>query len=87
MTFMTANTIENFALQKILPDLTLIDSYIIIHKAFAFSTIVCSYHRFEKKVRYASRKVRADTRRRVKGRFVKAGEAYDYDPMSQTRSY
>ncbi|KAG6572208.1 Zinc finger protein CONSTANS-LIKE 9 [Cucurbita argyrosperma subsp. argyrosperma] len=43
--------------------------------------------KFEKKVRYASRKVRADTRRRVKGRFVKAGEAYDYDPMSQTRSY
>ncbi|KAL4037017.1 hypothetical protein IC575_000600 [Cucumis melo] len=43
--------------------------------------------KFEKKVRYASRKVRADTRRRVKGRFVKAGEAYDYDPLSQTRSY
>ncbi|XP_038887857.1 zinc finger protein CONSTANS-LIKE 9 [Benincasa hispida] len=43
--------------------------------------------KFEKKVRYASRKVRADTRRRVKGRFVKAGEAYDYDPLNQTRSY
>lgn len=43
--------------------------------------------KFEKKVRYASRKVRADTRRRVKGRFVKAGEAYDYDPLNETRSY
>ncbi|XP_002524598.2 zinc finger protein CONSTANS-LIKE 9 isoform X2 [Ricinus communis] len=29
--------------------------------------------KFEKKVRYASRKARADVRRRVKGRFVKAG--------------
>lgn len=43
--------------------------------------------KFEKKVRYASRKVRADVRRRVKGRFVKAGEAYDYDPLSKTLSY
>ncbi|KAK1272682.1 Zinc finger protein CONSTANS-LIKE 9 [Acorus gramineus] len=43
--------------------------------------------KFEKKIRYASRKARADVRRRVKGRFVKAGEAYDYDPMSQTRSF
>ncbi|KAF7833231.1 zinc finger protein CONSTANS-LIKE 9-like [Senna tora] len=43
--------------------------------------------KFEKKVRYASRKARADVRRRVKGRFVKAGEAYDYDPLSETRSY
>ncbi|KAG6750173.1 zinc finger proteinNSTANS-LIKE 9 [Populus alba x Populus x berolinensis] len=42
---------------------------------------------FEKKVRYASRKARADVRRRVKGRFVKAGDAYDYDPLSQTRSF
>ncbi|KAJ9169904.1 hypothetical protein P3X46_018049 [Hevea brasiliensis] len=41
---------------------------------------------FEKKVRYASRKARADVRRRVKGRFVKAGDAYDYDPLNQTRS-
>ncbi|XP_038985639.1 zinc finger protein CONSTANS-LIKE 10-like isoform X1 [Phoenix dactylifera] len=38
---------------------------------------------FEKKIRYASRKARADVRRRVKGRFVKAGEAYDYDPLCQ----
>lgn len=43
--------------------------------------------RFEKTVRYATRKARADVRKRVKGRFVKAGDAYDYDPMSQTRSY
>ncbi|RWW68037.1 hypothetical protein BHE74_00024469, partial [Ensete ventricosum] len=43
--------------------------------------------KFDKKIRYASRKARADVRRRVKGRFVKAGEAYDYDPLSQTRSY
>ncbi|KAL2317527.1 hypothetical protein Fmac_031403 [Flemingia macrophylla] len=43
--------------------------------------------KFEKKVRYASRKARADVRKRVKGRFVKAGEVYDYDPLSQTRSY
>ncbi|KAK4801687.1 hypothetical protein SAY86_022174 [Trapa natans] len=42
--------------------------------------------KFEKRVRYASRKARADVRRRVKGRFVKAGDAYDYDPLSQTRS-
>ncbi|XWS31109.1 hypothetical protein CRYUN_Cryun23aG0049500 [Craigia yunnanensis] len=42
---------------------------------------------FEKRVRYASRKERADVRKRVKGRFVKAGDAYDYDPLSQTRSY
>ncbi|CAI9772587.1 unnamed protein product [Fraxinus pennsylvanica] len=43
--------------------------------------------KFEKKVRYASRKVRADVRRRVKGRFVKAGEAYDYDPQIKTLSF
>ncbi|XP_041005974.1 zinc finger protein CONSTANS-LIKE 9-like [Juglans microcarpa x Juglans regia] len=43
--------------------------------------------KFEKRVRYASRKARADVRRRVKGRFVKAGDAYDYDPLTQTRSY
>ncbi|KAI4378590.1 hypothetical protein MLD38_016050 [Melastoma candidum] len=43
--------------------------------------------KFEKRVRYESRKARADVRKRVKGRFIKAGEAYDYDPLSQTRSY
>lgn len=42
---------------------------------------------FEKRIRYASRKARADVRKRVKGRFVKAGEAYDYDPLSVTGSY
>ncbi|KAL3820854.1 hypothetical protein ACJIZ3_006759 [Penstemon smallii] len=35
---------------------------------------------FNKTIRYASRKARADVRKRVKGRFVKAGEAFDYDP-------
>nr|ABD78315.1 SLL2 protein [Primula vulgaris] len=43
--------------------------------------------KFDKKVRYASRKARADVRRRVKGRFVKAGDVYDYDPLGRTRSY
>lgn len=43
--------------------------------------------KFEKKVRYASRKARADVRKRVKGRFVKAGDVYDYDPLNETRSY
>ncbi|KAK6116319.1 hypothetical protein DH2020_049946 [Rehmannia glutinosa] len=42
--------------------------------------------KFEKKVRYVSRKARADVRRRVKGRFVKAGDAYDYDPLIPSRS-
>ncbi|XP_062107102.1 zinc finger protein CONSTANS-LIKE 9-like [Humulus lupulus] len=42
--------------------------------------------KFDKRVRYASRKARADVRKRVKGRFVKAGDAYDYDPLTQTRS-
>ncbi|CAA0837060.1 Zinc finger protein CONSTANS-LIKE 10 [Striga hermonthica] len=42
--------------------------------------------KFEKQVRYASRKDRADVRKRVKGRFVKAGDAYDYDSLSQSRS-
>ncbi|KAE8677903.1 putative B-box type zinc finger family protein [Hibiscus syriacus] len=36
---------------------------------------------FGKQIRYASHKARADTRKRVKGRFVKAGEEYDYDPL------
>ncbi|PIN11515.1 hypothetical protein CDL12_15884 [Handroanthus impetiginosus] len=43
--------------------------------------------KFEKKVRYESRKARADIRKRVKGRFVKAGDAYDYDPLSPSRSF
>ncbi|KAG9454215.1 hypothetical protein H6P81_007119 [Aristolochia fimbriata] len=36
---------------------------------------------YGKQIRYASRKVRADNRKREKGRFVKTGEAYDYDPL------
>lgn len=43
--------------------------------------------KFEKRVRYATRKARADVRKRVKGRFIKAGDAYDYDPMNETRSF
>lgn len=43
--------------------------------------------KFEKKIRYASRKTRADSRKRVKGRFIKVGDAYDYDPLCQTRSF
>lgn len=42
--------------------------------------------KFEKKIRYASRKARADVRKRVKGRFIKAGDTYDYDPLWYTRS-
>ncbi|XP_034678665.1 putative zinc finger protein CONSTANS-LIKE 11 isoform X1 [Vitis riparia] len=34
---------------------------------------------FGKQIRYASRKVRADSRQREKGRFVKAGETYGYN--------
>ncbi|GAB4859472.1 hypothetical protein Ancab_010939 [Ancistrocladus abbreviatus] len=36
---------------------------------------------FGKQIRYASRKARADSRRREKGRFVRDGERYDYDPL------
>lgn len=42
---------------------------------------------YAKKIRYASRKARADVRKRVKGRFVKAGEAYDYDPLATSGHY
>ncbi|KAL5222129.1 hypothetical protein ABZP36_026842 [Zizania latifolia] len=35
--------------------------------------------RYEKHIRYESRKLRADTRKRVKGRFVKLNEAHDAD--------
>ncbi|KAL6536873.1 hypothetical protein OROHE_012457 [Orobanche hederae] len=41
---------------------------------------------FGKQIRYASRKARADTRKRVKGRFVKAGESLEHDP-SGTREF
>jgi hypothetical protein len=43
--------------------------------------------KFDKKIRYESRKERADIRKRVKGRFVKAGQPYDYDPTGPTRSF
>ncbi|CAM8991665.1 unnamed protein product [Rhodiola kirilowii] len=43
--------------------------------------------KFDNKIRYASRKERADVRKRVKGRFVKAGERYDYDPMCPAKSF
>ncbi|KAF8391478.1 hypothetical protein HHK36_023783 [Tetracentron sinense] len=36
---------------------------------------------FGKRIRYTSRKARADGRKRVKGRFVKNGESFDYDPL------
>ncbi|XP_073302511.1 zinc finger protein CONSTANS-LIKE 10-like [Primulina huaijiensis] len=42
--------------------------------------------RFDKKIRYVSRKARADSRMRVKGRFVKTGDPYDFDPSHLTRS-
>eukprot|EP00897_Mesotaenium_endlicherianum_P001811 jgi/Mesen1/1658/ME000135S00652 len=38
--------------------------------------------KFDKRIRYESRKARADIRKRVKGRFVKAGQEYDYDPLT-----
>ncbi|CAM6049083.1 unnamed protein product [Sphagnum compactum] len=43
--------------------------------------------KFDKKIRYESRKARADIRKRVKGRFVKAGQPYDYDPTGPARSF
>ncbi|XP_010484864.2 PREDICTED: zinc finger protein CONSTANS-LIKE 12-like [Camelina sativa] len=36
--------------------------------------------KFGKQIRYESRKSTADTKRRMKGRFTKAGAEYDYDP-------
>lgn len=35
--------------------------------------------RYEKHIRYESRKARADTRKRLKGRFVKAGDTPDIE--------
>ncbi|KAL5972416.1 Zinc finger protein CONSTANS-like [Asimina triloba] len=43
--------------------------------------------KFEKKIRYASRKARADVRRRVKGRFVKRSEEDGHEPLCETTSY
>ncbi|PSR84953.1 Zinc finger protein [Actinidia chinensis var. chinensis] len=42
--------------------------------------------RYDKQIRYASQKARADTRKRVRGRFVKVG-GYDSDKVDETRSY
>ncbi|KAL7142266.1 hypothetical protein ABFS83_08G112500 [Erythranthe nasuta] len=42
---------------------------------------------FGKQIRYASRKARADIRKRVKGRFVKAGEACDFETGGETRPF
>nr|VDC72395.1 unnamed protein product [Brassica rapa] len=41
-------------------------------------------HIIGKKVRYVSRRARAYPRKIVRGRFVKAGDNYDYDPSSLT---
>ncbi|CAM6045313.1 unnamed protein product [Sphagnum compactum] len=43
--------------------------------------------KFDKRIRYESGKARADVRKKVKGRFVKAGQPYDYDPIGTTRSF
>ncbi|MBA0741731.1 hypothetical protein Gogos_014861 [Gossypium gossypioides] len=59
---------------------------ILVIEGACLIAVLASKERFEKRVRYASRKARADVRKRVKGRFVKAGDAYDYDPLNQTRS-
>lgn len=68
--------------------LSLLNAFVHILMILGVSNAIHSSKndRFEKRVRYASRKARADVRRRVKGRFVKPGDAYDYDPLNQTRS-
>ncbi|XP_072986062.1 putative zinc finger protein CONSTANS-LIKE 11 [Typha latifolia] len=38
---------------------------------------------FGKQIRYASRKARADNRKRVKGRFVKSDDVYNYAPLRE----
>lgn len=40
-------------------------------------------HRYDKHIRYESRKARADTRKRVKGRFVKASDTTDVQVSSE----
>jgi len=51
-------------------------TYVLILKVshFIFSLKLWhqTLHRFDKHIRYESRKARADTRKRVRGRFVKA---------------
>ncbi|MBA0560508.1 hypothetical protein Golob_017398 [Gossypium lobatum] len=46
---------------------------ILVIEGACLIAVLASKERFEKRVRYASRKARADVRKRVKGRFVKAG--------------
>jgi len=52
------------------------------HNLMRINFDICGtiFSRFGKQIRYASRKARADTRKRVKGRFVKSGENFEYDP-------
>ncbi|XP_018487844.1 putative zinc finger protein CONSTANS-LIKE 11 isoform X2 [Raphanus sativus] len=42
--------------------------------------------KFGKQIRYESRKSTADTKRRLKGRFTKAGADYDYDPRANNNN-
>jgi hypothetical protein len=43
-----------------------------VYSSHVYPSFLC---RYEKHIRYESRKLRADTRKRVKGRFVKSTEA------------
>lgn len=61
--------------------------YVTCFSVFLFSLLLPHHHhikhsyrfvnRYDKHIRYESRKARADTRKRVKGRFVKATEVPD----------
>ena len=49
--------------------------FCIIRRQLQFTQLYpSSFCRYEKHIRYESRKLRADTRKRVKGRFVKSTE-------------
>ena len=50
-----------------------------IYLKYRINCLSCS---IGKKIRYASRRARAYTRKIVRGRFVKAGDNYDYDPLT-----
>jgi len=41
---------------------------------FSLKLLHRTLHRYDKHIRYESRKARADTRKRVRGRFVKASD-------------